>query len=125
MIKKIVLTTLTSIILFSCVSVSAIPLGNNTFQRTDNPVSIFYSRDQIPNEYIEIAILNAKTSDGDIVSDETMISKLIEKGKEIGADGLIFESTNERESGGFFTNQGFFIQETKKAFRVIAIRYKS
>jgi hypothetical protein len=121
--KKIILSLVLSIVIFGCVSVSAIPLGGHSFYRTDKPVATFFSRDQIPQEYVEIAYLNAETGDGDFVRDEKMIAGLIEKALAIGADAIIIESNDSRSEGGYYGN-GIWATSTSKSFKCISIRYK-
>jgi len=120
--KKLYFLILT-IIFSGCVSVGVIPLGDAEFYRTDEEVSIYYSRDQIKDEYEEIAILTAKTSDADVVSDDAMLRHLLLKAQEIGADAIIYENQNERVKGGGYFAYGVYMQDTKATFRVTAIRY--
>jgi hypothetical protein len=107
-----------------CVSVSVIPLGDATFHPTNKNVSIYYSRDKIDKPFDEIAILTAKTTDKDFVSDDKMLENLLLKAKEIGADAIIYESQTEQKGGPMVLIGGMLAQDTHGKMRAVAIRFK-
>ena len=110
--------------LSGCVSVNVIPLGGAKFYPTNKKVLVYYNVEKIDKPYDEIAILNAKTTDKDFVSDEAMLEKLLLKAKEIGADAVIYESQSSSKGGPMVLMGGMLMQDTHGSFRVIAIRFK-
>ena len=112
------------IMLIGCVSVNVIPLGGAKFYPTNKKVLVYYNAEKIEKPYDEIAILNAKTTDKDFVSDEAMLEKLLLKAKEIGADAVIYESQSSNKGGPMVLMGGMLMQDTHGSFRVIAIRFK-
>ena len=122
--KRLLLTAYCLMMLIGCVSVNVIPLGGAEFYPTDANVLVYYNRDNIEKPYDEIAILNAKTTDKDFVSDEKMLNALLLKAKEIGADAVIYESQSTKKGGPMVLIGGMLAQDTHGSFRVIAIRYK-
>ena len=122
--KRLLLTAYCLMMLIGCVSVNVIPLGGAEFYPTDANVLVYYNRDNIEKPYDEIAILNAKTTDKDFVSDEKMLNALLLKAKEIGADAVIYESQSTKKGGPMVLISGMLAQDTHGSFRVIAIRYK-
>ena len=123
-IKSILVNILLLTLITGCVSVSVIPLGGASFSPTNKNVMVYYSRDKIEKDFDEIAILTAKTGDADFVSDDKMLTQLLVKAKEIGADAIIYEQQAERTAGGGAFVGGVLIQDTKASFRVTAIRFK-
>ena len=110
---KRVALILFGVFLFSCTTVSVLPVNNAKFGNPTNNVTIYSNRDAIERKYEEIAIIFSE-SDAGMVGTNKIIDKLLQKAKSIGADGIILEekSTTSINMYGGVTS-----------FKVIAIRF--
>ena len=113
--KNIFVIVILALLINGCVSVAAIPIGSANYPPHTKNVLVYSSLDDVEKEYEKIAIITAKTGDGDFVGDKTFFDKMKKKAQTIGADAIVFEEQSDSRGYGLISN---------KSFRVTAIRFK-
>ena len=86
--------------LAACVSTSATRLGQGPIRPALSPdsVAIYLSAADVPGRYEQVALLNSK-GDVDYTDETQMYNSIRKKAAEVGANGVILNSTNEPGAG--------------------------
>lgn len=98
--KNVLIVLAVSVVLTSCVSTDYV---GKTYAPTSN-VDIYVSEADIKQEYEVMGEILAESDDMMFTSGEKMQEKIVEKAKEKGADGIIFNSLEKKTTGEETTN---------------------
>lgn len=100
MIKKFFIVIFATMIMVSCVSTSAVQLGD-VGRRPLVPawkVAVYRTADQVPCPYNEVALL-VSTGDSLWTSESSMWKSMRKKAGKMGANAIILEATSEPNPG--------------------------
>ena len=119
---NLIIILVISLFLSACYSVDFIKYSEETYSATTS-VDVFRNK-PVDREYIELGELSLRVKKGIFSNQESVVLKLKEKAKEIGADAIII--LGEESEGSVIVPIGDLYTSVDKRYIIaIAIRYKN